>query len=33
VPSAPSGTQFTIRVRPFADSDPVDGMYVLIQVK
>jgi hypothetical protein len=33
VPSAPSGTQFTIRVRPFGDSDPADGMYVLIKIK
>ena len=33
VPSAPSGTPFTIRVRPFGDSDPADGMYVLIKVK
>jgi N-acetylneuraminic acid mutarotase len=33
VPSAPSGRQFTIRVRPFGDSDAADGMYILIQVK
>ncbi len=29
----PTGTRFTIRVHPFGDSDPVDGMYILIQTK
>lgn len=33
VPSAPSGTLFTIRVRPFSNSDTADGMYVLIKIK
>jgi hypothetical protein len=29
----PSGTQFTIRIRPFGDGDPANGMSALIQTK
>jgi hypothetical protein len=33
VPSAASGTLFTIRVRPFGNNDAADGMYILIKIK